>query len=110
MQEMIDRTREEAGGVDAPVRERAVRLDVLLGKPRDLELLDELIERHPMEIVELRPPDLAVAYLVHHRLVKTAPRDGELQPVDGELVLTPERLALTRDARAPIHDRSEHVE
>src|SRR5213592_1482808 len=85
-------------------------VDLLLGEPDDAELNEELVEGHPMEIVELGPRERAAPHAFEHRLVEPAPRVGERRPADPQALGAPERLAVADQARPPVDDGTEDIE
>jgi hypothetical protein len=81
---------------------RAVEmLDAGLGHARDVELLQELVERHPKEVVELGPADLAVAHLVH----VDAFAAGDRQPGSRARPIIAELSATLTDHEPPLASR-----
>src|SRR5204863_6411030 len=83
---------------------------VILAEPGDTEFFQQLVERHPVQGVEMGPWQFAGAYAVHRWRVGAAPLIGELLPIDtGDAAARGERLAVGGHCRAPIDDRAEHV-
>src|SRR5207245_338604 len=85
-------------------------VDLRLGESGDAEPDEELIERHPVEIVELGPRHRAAPHLLQHGLVEAAPRVSERCPADLQALGAPERLTLADQARPPVNDGAEDVE
>src|SRR5919202_1176012 len=63
-----------------------------------------------MEVVELRPGDLAAPYPVHRGSIPAPPRVGEGGPVHVEVLRSAELLTLSDDGGAPVYNRAEDVE
>jgi hypothetical protein len=83
---------------------------LFFGQGLDAELAEQLLERDAVEVVELRPGELAVAHPVHRGRVPAPPGVGEGRPFHVEVLVSAEFLALPDDGRAPVQDRAEHVE
>jgi hypothetical protein len=80
------------------------------GEPGHAELIEQAIEAHPVQGIEIGPGKLAVPDPRQHRLIETSPSIGEGLPVDLQVLGPPEFLAFADDASAPVHHGSEHVE
>src|SRR5437870_11234620 len=84
---------------------------VVLAEQGDQEDVKTAVEVHAVMVVDLGPRPPAAPDLLHHRLVERAPGVGELRPVHPvDVLATGQRFAFARDAPAPVHHRSEHVE
>jgi len=57
-------------------------VDLLLGKPSDPELVEQLHQSHAMQIVKPGPGQFTLAHLGHLRLIKPAPGIGEGRRID----------------------------
>ena len=76
----------------------------------DLVLLEERVERHPVEHVQLGPRQLALAHAVHRRTIRTAPLVGERRPIKREALGFRQRGAFLNHHRAPVHNGAKGVE
>jgi hypothetical protein len=76
----------------------------LLGAELEAELGEHVVERLPVQHVEVDPLARAAAHALELGLVAGAPRVGD------RLARQPERRRLPRDARAPVDARAEDVE
>jgi hypothetical protein len=85
-------------------------VDVLPGEPAQGKALEQVVEDHAVQRVDLRPRQLARAHARHGGPVAGAPAVGERRPVHLELLAAAERLALADDRAAPVDHRAEHVE
>src|SRR5215211_735519 len=83
---------------------------LFLGQTHYADLVQQFFEGGAVEGVEVRPGDLTAAHAVHRGRVSAAPGVGEGGPVHVEILFSTQRLALPDYGRAPVHDRTEHVE
>jgi len=79
-------------------------------QPAEVEVDEDLVERHPVQRIELGPGQLAAAHAIHARPVAGAPCVGELRRVDRHAFRFRQRRDLARDRGSPVHDRAEGVE
>ena len=86
------------------------RILLVLAQTGELEVDEDLVERHPVQRVELGPRQLAGAHAVHARAIAGAPGVGELHGVERHALAFRQRLDLTRDGRSPVDDGAEGVE
>src|SRR6185437_12032394 len=70
----------------------------------------ELVEDHAVQLVDLRPWQLAAAQALHRRLIAAAPLLGECLPIEGDAALAAEGCQLAQDAAMPVDHGAEHVE
>ena len=90
---------------------RAVeRVFFRLAQRCEAELDEDLVERHPVQRVELRPRQLARPHAVHARSVARAPRVGEFRAVDRDVLPLRELLHLGGHGAPPVDDGAEDVE
>ena len=90
---------------------RVVELDALgLAQALEPELRNQIVENHAVQIVDLRPRQLALPHPVHGRPVAGPPALGEGVPVAVEPLAGGDLAPLARDARPPVDDRAEDVE
>ncbi|MNC86677.1 hypothetical protein D3C83_23510 [compost metagenome] len=84
---------------------------ILLGElAGDAEFVEQRIEPHAVQRVEIGPRQFAGAHPVHRRRIGAAPLIGELLPVDtGDALARAERLAVGRHRAAPIDDGAEDI-
>jgi hypothetical protein len=81
-----------------------------LVEPGHAEFVEQPVERHPVQRVEIGPRQFAGADPVHRRRVFAAPGIGELGPIDAADPLPAgQRLAILGHPAAPIDDGAEHV-
>jgi hypothetical protein len=73
-------------------------------------LLQQPVEDHAVQVVDLRPAELARAHAGHRGLIARAPRIGERRPVDAQPLAPAELLSFADDRRAPVDDGAEHIE
>ena len=85
-------------------------VELLLGQALEPVLRDQLVEDHPVQVVDLRPPQLAPPHAAHRGAVAAPPVVGERGPVGLDALAAPDRLALPGDARPPVDHRAEDVE
>ena len=86
-------------------------VDVRLAQAADLELAEQVEQVLAVQVVEPRPGPLALAHLFHRRLVARAASESAKRCQSFSNALRPqESFRLARDAVAPVHDGTEHVE
>ena len=79
-------------------------------EPGDGEFLDEIVEPHAVQRIEIGPGKITGAHPVHRRGVGAAPLVGELLPIDAcDSLARAQRLSVGGHRRAPIDDGPEHV-
>src|SRR5215210_8937166 len=106
-------TREPGDGVRPGVETMPSLIEVvslLFRQAFDAELFEQLFEGGAVEGVEVGPWQFAAPDPVHGRSVAAAPLVGEGGPVDIEVLLSAELLALPDHRTAPVHHGAEHVE
>ena len=79
-----------------PMPRAIERIGLRAGEAGDLELDENLVEDHPMQVVEPGPRQLAGADAVHARAITTAPGIGELRAVHAEAFRVGEVLDFLR--------------
>jgi hypothetical protein len=90
---------------------RAVEVRFLgLAEPTDAELVDDPIQRHPVQVVESGPGELTGSNAVHAWSVTRAPGVCELLGVDRQPPARRELADFRGNRRAPVDDGAEHVE
>src|SRR5262249_60289915 len=92
------------------VRGRVEVWHIRLAETRDAKLLHRVEEVLAVQIVELDPRPLALAHLVHRRLVARPPAVGEGMPILVVTLWPKKALRLAGNAVAPVHHSAEHIE
>ena len=83
---------------------------VRFGEALDGQLLDHLVERHPVELVEVEPRQLAAGHPGHGGAVAAAPRVRHSRPIGLHAAARAQRLALLDHRGTPVDDGAEDVE
>ena len=93
-----------------PVPGQVQPLLVGLVETAHAEFFEQLVERHPVQRVEIGPGQFAGAHLVHRRRIKAAPLVGELLPIDpGDALARGEGFPVRGHGAAPIDHRPENI-
>ena len=78
-------------------------------QPHNVKLGQRLVQRHPMQGVQVGPGQRAAANLVHIGAILAAPGVGESPPIPFHALDAPHRSALLNDAGTPVHHRAENI-
>lgn len=86
-------------------------IEIGFRQPLDGELLDKLVQRATMQIIQHDIAALGVfAHVVHRGHVHAAPTIDECGPVGGDATLLAPPHKVGDETRAPVDDGAEHVE